>query len=297
MIAKRVTVAALSLALAGVLAFAQTAPKSTKKSSAPAKGAKSTKPAMDRMGKPHDPSDEQFLKAAYRCLLAREAGPDDIGIWKPKLKGDGARHKIYGEIFGSAEYQALKRNDADFVQDAYRAYFGREADPVGLQTWTSALTRGTTRAKVLDELAASEEYRFPGGRFVKPCAKGEELVQQIYRTVLHREADAGGLSGHVSRLQKGESREVVLKDFFLSEEYAKGKPTDEVFLQDAYRACLGREGDSAGVQGYLGTLRQNEKDWKTKLGGGGDAKRKAWAQVLDTMLASEEYKKARQDCK
>lgn len=296
--ARHIVLAAISLVLMSAVVFAQTAPKSTGKGKTASSSSKSTKPpAMDRMGKPNDPSDEQFLKAAYRCLLAREATPGDLGIWKPKLQGGSTRHKIYSEIFLSPEYQGLSRSDSDFVKDAYRAYFGREADEVGLQSWTSALARGSSRAKVLDDLAASEEYRFPKGRFVKACAKGEEFVKQAYQTVLHREADAGGLAGHLSRLQKGEAREVILKSFFLSEEYVKGKPSDEVFLQDAYRACLGREGDSAGMQGYLGTLRQNEKDWKAKLGGGGDAKKKAWAQILDTMLGSEEYRKLRAGCK
>ncbi len=63
-------------------------------------------------------------------------------------------------LFGSPQYQGLKRNDEDYLKNLYRAYLGREPDADGLLFWLGVLADHpeTGRALVLHEFETCREF-------------------------------------------------------------------------------------------------------------------------------------------
>ncbi len=71
------------------------------------------------------------------------------------------------------------------LQELYVAYFGRAADPTGLDYWT---TKGITTAKFAADMYAQLEFKSEYGSL-----STESQVNQIYKNLFDREADVDGL--------------------------------------------------------------------------------------------------------
>ena len=84
----------------------------------------------------------------------------------------------------------------------------------------------------------------------------EEFVTSLYRAVLDREPDAGGLANWVNWLKRGQSREWVITQFFSSREYLSKGKTDREFVRDLYQGVLGREPDAGGWNQWVNSLRR-----------------------------------------
>lgn len=101
------------------------------------------------------------------------------------------------------------------------------------------------------------EIRNAAQCFLRPEAEppGEDtaaFVSRLYRTCLGREADAGGLFFWQARLESGEAAGAdVAAGFFLSREYQDMDQEDGQYVDDLYRAVLGREPDRGGKEFWL----------------------------------------------
>ena len=111
-----------------------------------------------------------------------------------------------------------------------------------------ALTSGaTTRAKIVDGIVNSDEYR------------GLD-VDRVFTQFLRRKADAGGRSYWVSSLRNGKALWRFRAQLLGSNEYfTKAGATNEAFLVKAYNDVLGRNPDPSG-KAY----------WTNKLNAGAD---------------------------
>jgi len=83
-----------------------------------------------------------------------------------------------------------------------------------------------------------------------------DFVTSLYRTILDREPDAGGLQNWVEWLRKGQSREWVITQFFSSREYQSRRKNDREFVRDLYQAVLGREPDAGGWNNWVNSLQR-----------------------------------------
>ncbi len=81
------------------------------------------------------------------------------------------------------------------IQELYVAYFGRAADPAGLDYWVAA---GTTQAEFASHMHAQAEFQDAYG-----SASTENQVNQIYKNLFDREADAAGLSYWTNQINNG----------------------------------------------------------------------------------------------
>jgi len=93
---------------------------------------------------------------------------------------------------------ALLEVNAANVQKAYIAYYGRPADPAGLNFWTTAGTSSTTMLTIMRDFGASAEFAALYG-----SGTNAAFVNAIYRNVFGRDADAGGLNFYVNALTNG----------------------------------------------------------------------------------------------
>lgn len=93
--------------------------------------------------------------------------------------------------FGTAEER---------VMEAYLAYYGRPADPKGLEYWSNRLVKeGGNIESIITAFGASKEY---SGRF--GSLNNTQLVTNIYHQLLGREPDKSGLDFYVAKLSKNE---------------------------------------------------------------------------------------------
>lgn len=123
-----------------------------------------------------------------------------------------------------------------YVAALYSALLGRTADASGAQFWTDLVDQGASRSTV----ALGFEYS-PEGRIA--------LVQNLYKTYLHRTADPLGLQSSVAFLSIGGTAEHLKAVIFSSPEYFqnRGGGTNGGFLAALYMDVLGRTVDPVGT--------------------------------------------------
>lgn len=112
-------------------------------------------------------TDTEFVAAAYRWLVDREADHDIVASLTNKVRRGRLRQDILVDIAQSAE--ALIRldggalvqieDDRMFVQEAYRQLLGRAADAEGLGHYADRLATGATRITIVMDMSASQEAR------------------------------------------------------------------------------------------------------------------------------------------
>lgn len=130
--------------------------------------------------------------------------------------------------------ELLELDDQAFIEQAYREALGRAADPTGRRGYLERLREGVPKAQILAELRASEEGRRrsppspaagrtgaptgPPPAYAAPLPSARQLlrlddrafVEQAYRLILGRSADASGRRNYLQELSKGIGRFDVL---------------------------------------------------------------------------------------
>lgn len=84
------------------------------------------------------------------------------------------------------------------VQKAYIAYFGRPADPAGLELWTQELVGGASIGGIIQAFGNSAESQALYGGDT-----AEQQITRIYQQLFNRSPDEAGLSYWVNNLETG----------------------------------------------------------------------------------------------
>lgn len=169
---------------------------------------------------------------------------------------------------GSVVLYARWSSAESFVKRLYELCLGRSADAVGLRTWTTALQNGSrSGAETAAGFFSSLEYKSRGH-------SDEAFVDTLYAVLLDRGADSGGRANWLGHLRSGRSRSWVFSQFTLCPEFRNlctaygirpgsvnenaydmggGKaPVDDsavrAFVARLYEQCLGRVGESSGIE-------------------------------------------------
>lgn len=100
----------------------------------------------------------------------------------------------------------------------YRAAFSRKPDAGGQVFWTAALDSGQTLLDVANFFIGSSEFQSLYGA----ALKNKEFMVTLYKNVLGREPDLGGLAYWLGRLVSGTTRAEVLVGFSESAENKTG---------------------------------------------------------------------------
>ena len=89
--------------------------------------------------------DEEGLEAWCEALITGENSPREVA-------GNG--------FFFSGEFLDKNLDNTEYVKVLYRTFFGREADPVGLEGWVNTLVTGEQdRETILAGFTESEEFK------------------------------------------------------------------------------------------------------------------------------------------
>lgn len=110
-------------------------------------------------------------------------------------------------------------DDSGVEGQAYRLYqaaFNRTPDPAGLGFWIGAIRSGVALLDVANGFYGSGEFQSTYGQ-----VSDSQFLTLLYRNVLNRTPDQGGLDFWVKAMQGGTPRALVLRDFSESAENRK----------------------------------------------------------------------------
>jgi hypothetical protein len=165
------------------------------------------------------PDNAQFVELAYRNVLDRAPDPAGYANWTALLDAGRTRGWVMARFAESDEFvarataliEAIRRPQ---VERLYLAFFGRNADPQGMDTWLYALQKGDTLDEVAELFAQSQEFR---NRYGDP--DDARFVELAYRNVLDRAPDPAGYAHWTALLAAGRTRGWVMERFAESAEF------------------------------------------------------------------------------
>ena len=196
-------------------------------------------------------SDQAFLQQLFQDVLGRQIDPGALEAFEAALAGGVTRSEVYGDLIASAEYSAWQ---IEPVIRLYYAAFARCPDYAGLQNWSNALHAGPlTLTGAADQFASSPEFQLTYGSL-----DDTGFVQQLYRNVLGREADTGGLANWLAYLNGGATRGQVVVGFSESDEF-KGNMANQVEIIRLYYLLLRRMPTATELQSWLAFLRGDDQ--------------------------------------
>jgi hypothetical protein len=215
--------------------------------------------------------DELFVRAAYQCILGRDADPEGLRHYLGHLRVSGSKADVIYNIARSSE---AKRRDGmidlsgqptdRFVEEAYRRVLGREADTAEKAISVERFQRGESRRKVIDDLRKSPEaavapinvFRLALIRYTAGIRRARGLLGWYYAR--------RRLEARLEELDWLISGDAERRDCTVSSGETPSSPQafndllalhDEAFVRAAYRTLLGREADDDGLRHYRACLR------------------------------------------
>ena len=106
------------------------------------------------------PNTAAFVTRFYKQCLGRGADATGLNNWVASLQS-GAKtgcDVAYGFVF-SPEFQNRNVTDDEYINIMYHAFFNRDADAKGYDTWATYLAAGFTRHYVLAGFVNSQEFK------------------------------------------------------------------------------------------------------------------------------------------
>ena len=181
---------------------------------------------------------QAFVAALSNDFLDRAGTPDEIYYFVSLLRSGYTRADIISAYAFSDEWVGV------IVDGFYESVFGapRPNDP-GRAYWIDQIKKGMTPAKVGAYFYASAEY------FERHGGTNKLWVESLYKEILDRKPDAGGVSFWVGRLDSGTGRDVVAYDFYQSIESRRKRVTG------LYQQLLQRKPESGGLDYWAGILK------------------------------------------
>ena len=185
---------------------------------------------------------QAFVTALYRDLLNR--APDSAGLaaWTNALNVGAANNmQVAVGFINSLEYRT------DAVQNLYHTLLRRGADTGGLNAFVNYLAMGGTIKQVEVIMLSSDEYfQTQGG------GTNTGFLQAVYRDVLNRPPDAGGLQAFLQALNNGLSRRQVAEIILDSPEGTT------VLVTNMYQKFLNRNPDPTGLSSFVAAIEEND---------------------------------------
>ncbi|TFV91567.1 DUF4214 domain-containing protein [Blastococcus sp. CT_GayMR20] len=141
-----------------------------------------------------------------------------------------------------------------YVTKVYGDLFQRTPDAIGLNDWTSSLTRGTPYGAVANGITYSREFR-------------SRLITGSYQRYLSRVPDAPGLEGWLTEMDRGLHIEQMQAGFISSMEfYLQSGANDRQWVANLYRTVLKRPAAPSEVDFWSAQIRAGASHRGVALG-------------------------------
>jgi uncharacterized delta-60 repeat protein len=186
--------------------------------------------------------------------------------------------------------------DASFVSHFYRSILHRDYDGAGYLYWTGVANTMGTRYSALQEAWYAMGLQFFGStEYANQNRTDAQFLDDLYETFFARPGDSDGLAYWQSQLDAGLTREMVLTSFLFSPEfmqmtakmdqiqaYTQTNRAETNMTLDFYRGILARVPDTAGMDFWLGQMRDAQC-------AGAGAVDSAADRISQSFLGSAEY--------
>lgn len=211
---------------------------------------------------------ENFVTRLYSLCLNRAPDAGGLSHWKEVLINhtQSGADVAYGFIF-SPEFQSKSVSDDAYIKILYKAFFDRDPDASGYQTWANWLGKGISRYYVLCGFTNSVEFdnlcnTFSITRGTLQRTEPADLypdvaafVIRFYQQCLGRSPERSGLNFWVEQLTGGQQKGAdVAYGFIFSPEFVGKNIPNDVYVNTLYRAFFDREPDVTGFNTWIGQL-------------------------------------------
>lgn len=143
--------------------------------------------------------------AAAVTALTLVAGADATAASPARTESDAAPVDQAGSAPGPTA-SLVSDGVPEYLSAVYADLFGRDVDPTGAATWSTALRSGTPRRAVSDAITGSREFR-------------TGLITSAYEWFLFREPEPTGLESWLREMDRGLTIQQMEAGFLGSDEY------------------------------------------------------------------------------
>jgi hypothetical protein len=216
-----------------------------------------------RLSAPIDPAkvpagDTDFVTALARDFLDRAPTDLEWAVAVDRLRAGASGSTVVHAYATSDEWMSV------LITSYYRSTLGRDPDAAGLRYWIDRMRAGMSAGDVATYFYAGDEY------FTRSGGTVTAWVGDLYREILLRRADQGGLDFWVAQHAAGASRSTIAADFYRSIESRRTRVTN------LYLALLGRTPDTEGRDYWAGILTDgHDIRLATELAGSAEYYRRA----------------------
>lgn len=147
----------------------------------------------------------KYVDAVYQLFGGRPATAGEKSHWAPAVSS-GNRVAVTSALAVTDSWAGAR------VSELYRTVFQRSADSGGRAYWLDQIRRGLPLEAVGVEFYSSGEYYGRSG------STPQGWIQALYRDLLGRTADGGGVTYWVGRMRAGQPRSAVAANFYRSVE-------------------------------------------------------------------------------
>jgi len=193
-------------------------------------------------------SNSEFVELLYNNVLDRASDPTGLARWTQDLEQGATRAELLKGFSQSPEFInsttieathfAINDTASDWTDAVYRLYsatLDREPDIGGLQGWSTRLGNGEiTLLEATTGFIQSREFQN-----VYNDLPDAAFVTLLYRNVLDRQPDSGGLARWTEQLESGATRAEIVLGFSestqfksnsasLLEDWMRDKGTDDI---------------------------------------------------------------------
>ena len=171
-----------------------------------------------------------FVTLLYNNVLDRAPDLGGLNDWLARLSGGASRAEIALGFSESREFATATRAaalsftgarvEAGWTDDVYRLYgatLNREPDAAGFSDWIGRLGGGTSFLTAVSGFIGSREFTNVYGSLDNTA-----FVTLLYRNVLDRAPDLGGLNDWLAQMAAGTTRAQVVEGFAQSREFVQG---------------------------------------------------------------------------
>jgi fibronectin-binding autotransporter adhesin len=185
---------------------------------------------------PSTDANTAYVQSLYKAVLGRTGADSEVATWLVKLNDGMTRQEVAVGFINSPEHRQ------DQVNAYYEEFLHRAPDP-GSATWVNDLLSGVSEEDVVEGILDSPEYQ-------SAHQDSTQFVQDLYIDVLGRQGESSGVSGWLTALASGTSREAVVAAFVQSTE-----AIDQV-VDSFYTAYLHRQPEPVTSDIWVTMLEQ-----------------------------------------
>lgn len=157
-------------------------------------------------------------------------------------------HLSHGKTCATSECSS--EESKEIMQEMYVAYYGRPAEPSGLQYWADRLSADSNLDDILAAFGTSAEYNDNYGQLTNA-----ELIEGLYQQMFSRDPDPSGLEFYTHRLESGEASLASI-----AKQIADGAlNSDAITLENRVSAAMGYSNILPNPCGFTGC----NYDWPT----------------------------------